>query len=139
MLMSRLARTVRAAATCLTISIAAAACRPQVQPTPSSSDDVPLVIMNHDYFDVSVYVQPADGVQGFRVATVNGFGTRTVRVRRALLERGTEITLQVHALGTSYSWTSQTITIDSHDVARLDVYSDANGDLHRCSLYARAM
>lgn len=139
MLVSKLARTIRTAATCLTIAIAATACRPQVQPAPSSSDDVPLLITNHDYFDVSVYVQPPGGVQGFRVATVNGFGTRTVRVRRALLERGTEITLQVHALGTSYSWTSQSITVDSHDVARLDVYSDANGDLHRCALYARAM
>ncbi|HVX38737.1 MAG TPA: hypothetical protein VHB25_04110 [Gemmatimonadaceae bacterium] len=139
MLMSKFVRRAGRWAAALVVVAAAAGCRPAARTAATPDDGVPLVITNHDYFDVGVYVQAAEGVQGYRIATVTGFSSAKVTVRRSLLERGSSLTLMLHAIGTAYSWTSPSIVLYSDDVARLDIYSDANGDLHRCAFYTRSM
>lgn len=139
MLMSKMARLALRLGACLAIVGSGAACQRLVTPEPVPVPEVPLVITNHDYFDVAVYAVLMDGVRGPRIATVNGFSSRTVHVRKDLLEHASTLVLEVHAVGTAYSWTSPAMSIDSDDVARLDVYTDSNGDLHRCAFYARAM
>lgn len=129
----RTSRSTRLA--CLTLLLAALACRTPQPQASSFTEPIALVISNDGYFDVAVYAVPSPTSSGTRIATVTGLTKMTVQLHANDLEAGQQLVLRLHAIGTRFWWTSSAISVDPSLVARLDIETDATGYLGRSNLY----
>lgn len=101
----------------------------------ADTSSVPLVIRNRSYFDINVYVHRAANSPGRRVATVSSGSQGRFKVSNADLQAGSLLMLGVRAIAGRSAWVSQSLAVGNNVIARLDVMSDATGDLGRTVLY----
>lgn len=96
---------------------------------------IPLIIRNRSYFDINVYAHRSVGSPGRRVATVSSGGEGTFTVNSQDLQGGGLLMLGVRAIAGRSAWVSPALAVGNKVIARLDVNSDAGGDLGRSVLY----
>jgi len=96
---------------------------------------VALVVENHGYSDVIVYVVRSEGARGARVGSVNGGATVTFKVRETDLQAGGLLQLEARAIGARTSWTSPSLYVTSGGVVKLDLIAVGTTDLTRSQLY----
>ncbi|MDE3220682.1 MAG: hypothetical protein KGO23_15050 [Nitrospirota bacterium] len=102
------------------------------EPTPAP---VVLEVHNRGFFDVEIYNLMPGGTTGLRLMGVTGFSTGQVAIRYMELQPGGILAVRVHAIGVPFSWTSPSLSLSPGDHAELDIYSDANGNMNRSTLY----
>lgn len=101
-----------------------------------TTGNIPLIIRNRSYFDINVYVHRAVNSPGRRVGTVSSGGEGTFSVSSQDLQAGSMLMLGVRAIAGRSAWVSPALAVGGNKViARLDVNSDAGGDLGRSVLY----
>ena len=98
---------------------------------------VPLIVRNHGFLDADVFALQTSSGPAIRLETVIGGTTATIQVPSTALQPGGFLAVRVHAVGSSETWVSQTISIDEYTTAELDIYMDPNGNMRRSTLYAR--
>ena len=103
---------------------------------PGADARIPLIVENRGYLDVNIFNIRSDGTRGSRLGTVSGFSTGRFSVRRNDLQYGQRMVLRVHAIGGNSDWISPGISISEGSTARLDVFTDAGGNLSRSQLYS---
>ncbi len=96
---------------------------------------IPLIIRNRSYFDINVYAHRSVGSPGRRVATVSSGSEGTFTVNSQDLQGGGLLMLGVRAIAGRSAWVSPALAVGNKVIARLDVNSDAGGDLGRSVLY----
>lgn len=96
---------------------------------------VVLEVHNRGFFDVEIYNVAPGGSTGSRLLGVTGFSRGQVEIRYMQLQPGGVLAVRVHAIGVPFSWTSPSLPLSPGDHAELDVYSDANGNMNRSTLY----
>lgn len=101
-----------------------------------TTGNIPLIIRNRSYFDINVYAHRSVGSPGRRVGTVSSGSEGTFSVSSQDLQSGSMLMLGVRAIAGRSAWVSPALAVGGNKViARLDVNSDANGDLGRSVLY----
>jgi len=96
----------------------------------------PSSARNNAFFDVVVYaLSSVDLDSRVRLATVTGHSEMRVRVTPSALRPGGILVVYLHAIGSRYSWTSPSLTVDPALDARLDIFANPDGSLSRSSLY----
>lgn len=103
----------------------------------TASERVAVQVENRGFFDVVIYAMRSPSVQGARVATVSGGQSALVRVRSIDLQPGNRLVLRLRAVGTRYTWTTNSLPVSAGTVAKLDILTSSNGDLSRSSLYSQ--
>lgn len=98
---------------------------------------IPLIVRNHGFLDADVFALQTSSGPAIRLETVIGGTTATIQVPSTALQPGGFLALRVHAVGSSETWVSQTISVDEYTTAELDIYMDPNGNMRRSTLYAR--
>ena len=96
---------------------------------------IPLMVHNNGFFDVDVSAVQSGGGNGARLGTVTGNSTMSLSVRQTDLQTGGILVLRLHAIGTNRSWVSPAVAVGPETHPRLDIYSDAGGNLSRSVLY----
>ena len=96
---------------------------------------IPLMVHNNGFFDVDVSAVQSGGGNGARLGTVTGNSTASLSVRQTDLQTGGILVLRLHAIGTNRSWVSPAVSVGPETHPRLDIYSDAGGNLSRSVLY----
>lgn len=96
---------------------------------------IPLTVHNNGFFDVDVNAVQSGGGNGARLGTVTGNSTASLSVRQTDLQTGGILVLRLHAIGTSRNWVSPAVSVGPETHPRLDIYSDASGNLSRSVLY----
>jgi hypothetical protein len=95
-----------------------------------------LIVNNGTGSEVVVYALPSTRSVGFRLGSVGSFATVTINVPRSAFQGPTDMVVRVHAIGGARDWISPRISLNDDLVARLDVRSDARGDMSQSALYA---
>jgi hypothetical protein len=95
-----------------------------------------LFVDNRTGSEVVVYALPSTRSVGYRLGNVGSFATATITVPRSAFQGSTDMVVRVHAIGGALDWTSPRISLNEDLVARLDVRSDARGDMSRSAFYA---
>jgi hypothetical protein len=95
-----------------------------------------LIVDNRTGSEVVVYALPSTRSVGYRLGNVGSFATATITVPRSAFQGSTDMVVRVHAIGGARDWTSPRISLNEDLVARLDVRSDARGDMSRSAFYA---
>ncbi len=103
-----------------------------IEPAPQP---VVLLVSNRGFFDVDVYAMPSGPNSAARLGTVSGFSEAELVVRPTLLQPGGVLQLRLHPIGTSVNWVSPGLALSEGEQAKLEIYSDANGNLSRSVLY----
>ena len=117
----------------LALATASMACGPlRTRPQPAISS---LVVRNRSFFDVNIYVLPSPAGSPLRVGTVVGSSSSTFGLAANQLQTGGYLVVQVNAIGTRSSWTSNAVGVGNGILAVLDVESDAFGDCSRSNLH----
>jgi hypothetical protein len=116
-------------------AIAVTACRPTVRTAPEPSMSA-LIVRNSSHFDVNVYALPKSDGTPVWLATVPAAGTRSLRVNAAALQSDRTLVLRTRAIGSSGSWTSAPLYVDSNVAAVLDLVADGVGNCAASQLYA---
>lgn len=98
---------------------------------------IPLIVRNHGFLDADVFALQTSSGPAIRLQTVIGGTTATIQVPSTALQPGGYLTVRVHAVGSSETWISQTVSVDAYTTAELDIYMDPNGNMRRSTLYAR--
>lgn len=98
---------------------------------------IPLIVRNHGFLDADVFALQTSSGPAIRLETVIGGTTANIQVPSTALQPGGFLALRVHAVGSSETWVSQTISVDEYTTAELDIYMDPNGNMRRSTLYAR--
>ncbi|HEY0931822.1 MAG TPA: hypothetical protein VGE27_18005 [Gemmatimonas sp.] len=128
----------RRALLCLALATGAlglSSCRKNAPP-PSSGDMTAIIVAtNRGFYDVNVYAVRSAGVQGRRLATVQGGGSATFRVRESDQQPGGGVTLQLRAIGGRAVWISPTLNLGFGTAGRLDIVSNTGGDLRQTMFY----
>ncbi len=119
----------------LALGLAATGCFLRNQRRGPEPAVIRLVVSNRSYFDVDVYVMRSASGPAYRLDTVAGNGEVELRVKTTDLGSAGELILQLHAIGSRYTWTSPSVAVDEGVVAHLEIYSDASGNLNRSNLY----
>lgn len=115
------------------VATASIACGPlQSRPHPAISS---LVVRNRSFFDVNIDVLPSGAASPVRVGTVVGASNASFSLSATQLQPGGHLVVQVHAIGTRSSWTSNAVAVGDGVLAVLDVESDAFGDCSRSNLH----
>lgn len=96
---------------------------------------IPLMVHNNGFFDVDVSAVQSGGGNGARLGTVTGNSTASLSIRQTDLQTGGVLVLRLHAIGTSRSWVLPSVSVGSETHPRLDIYSDASGNLSRSVIY----
>jgi hypothetical protein len=96
---------------------------------------IPLTVHNNGFFDVDVSAVQSGGGSGARLGMVTGNSTAALAVRQSDLQTGGLLVLRLHAIGTNRSFVTPAVTVGPETHPRLDVYSDASGNLSRSVLY----
>jgi hypothetical protein len=96
---------------------------------------IPLMVHNNGFFDVDVSAVQSGGGNGARLGTVTGNSTASLSVRQTDLQTGGILVLRLHAIGTNRSWVTPAVSVGPETHPRLDIYSDASGNLSRSVLY----
>lgn len=98
---------------------------------------IPLIVRNHGFLDADVFALQTSSGPAIRLQTVIGGTTATIQVPSTALQPGGYLTVRVHAVGSSETWISQTVSVDAYTTAELDIYMDPNGNMRRSTLYSR--
>ncbi len=107
--------------------------------TADDAEQLTLYVDNRGFFDVTVYALRSPNTTGARLANVTGGSTKVLRVRRSDLQAGGRLVLRVRAMGTTSEWVSQPLQVSQGIVARLNVYTAANGDMSQSMLIAQTV
>ena len=124
-------RWLRSIAIVLSTAAAASCGRLQTKPEAAISS---LVVRNRSFFDVNVYVLPSAAGAPLRLGTVVGTSSATFPLHASQLQSGGYLVVQLHAIGTRSSWTSNAVSVADGVLAVLDVDSDPFGDCSRSVL-----
>jgi hypothetical protein len=117
--------------------IAAAGCHRHGASARVPEPNVVLVVRNDGVFDVTIYALPSGSTEPrYRLGMVTGASTMTIAVPRHSLQASGALTLMLHAIGARGSWVSPSIVVPDGGTARLDIISDAFGDVSRSAFYA---
>jgi hypothetical protein len=115
--------------------VGAAGCRRTGQQAPWPAP-VSMQVRNNAFFDVVVYALPTVDLNSrVRLATVTGHSETRVTVSQTALRPGGVLVVYLHAIGSRFSWTSPSLTVDPELDARLDIFANPDGNLSRSSLY----
>ncbi|HVZ78993.1 MAG TPA: hypothetical protein VG818_13505 [Gemmatimonadaceae bacterium] len=129
-------RTAAASVTrALLIALLASGCQWFSRGTTPQAPPVSLVVHNYGFFDVNVFALQTDAGPALRLGTVTGLSSAELTVRSTMLRPGRILVVQVHAIGTQYTWTSPAVGVNEGELARLDVYTDPDGNMSRSTLY----
>ena len=120
--------------TAATAVLAGGCFRKPKHPTPAP-EPITLEMVSHAFSDVDVYVLPSLSGGALRLTTVSGFGKASMRIRTMQLQPGYVLQLELHAIGTNTSWITPSLSVSPGERVRLDINSDATGNLSRSSLY----
>jgi hypothetical protein len=101
----------------------------------ASPPRIPLTVHNNGFFDVDVSAVQSGGGSGARLGMVTGNSTAALAVRQSDLQTGGLLVLRLHAIGTNRSFVTPAVTVGPETRPRLDIYSDASGNLSRSVLY----
>jgi hypothetical protein len=95
-----------------------------------------LVVRNRTFATMNVYALPTPGgvSSRARVTSINGFTEDTVPVPSRLLQASGSLVLFLHAIG-GRSLVMPAISVSLDEIAYLEIYADANGDLSRSVIY----
>ena len=96
---------------------------------------IPLTVNNNGYFDVDVNAVQSGGGNGSRLGTVTGNTKASLSIRQTDLQTGGILVLRLHAIGTRRSFVTPAVSVGPETHPRLDIYSDAGGNLSRSVLY----
>ena len=96
---------------------------------------IPLTVRNNGYFDVDVNAVQSSGGNGARLGMVSGNTTAALSIRQTDLQTGGILVLRLHAIGTNRSYVTPAVSVGPETHPRLDIYSDAGGNLSRSVLY----
>ncbi|HEY5219808.1 MAG TPA: hypothetical protein VIJ16_08360, partial [Gemmatimonadaceae bacterium] len=96
---------------------------------------VVVEVNNRGFFDVDLFVENAPNSAGVRLATVGGFMKTHVSVPVRELQSGGLLALRVRVISSSRYWDSPGISVGPGQHVALDIYTDANGNLNRSTLY----
>ncbi len=119
----------------LALGVAATGCFWRNQRSGPEPTTIRLVVSNRSYFDVDVYVLRSANGPAYRLDMVTGNAEVELRVKTSDLGSAGELMLQLHAVGSRYTWTTPAVSVDEGVVAHLEIYGDASGNLSRSSLY----
>jgi hypothetical protein len=119
-------------ATCVLVTVGA--CKSLKLPG-MSPVRIPLTVHNNGYFDVDVNAVQSSGGNGARLGTVTGNTTASLSIRQTDLQTGGILVLRLHAIGTNRSFVTPAVSVGPETHPRLDIYSDASGNLSRSVLY----
>ena len=95
-----------------------------------------LVVRNRTFATMVVYSLPTPGglSSRARITTINGFSEDTVAVPNRLLQASGTLVLYLHAIG-GRSQVMPSLSMSPEEMAFLEIYADANGDLSRSVVY----
>lgn len=97
--------------------------------------DIPLVVHNSAFNDVIIYAVPSGADTRVRIGNVTGNSDARFSVRRSLMRAEGILVLNLRAIGSRYSWTTPSLSVQQGDAACLDIFADASGDLSRSAFY----
>ncbi len=119
----------------LALGVGATGCFWRNQRGGSEPTTIRLVVSNRSYFDVNVYVLRSVNGPAYRLDTVTGNAEVELKVRTSDLDSSGQLMLQLHAVGSRYTWNTPAVAVDEGVVAHLEIYADASGNLSRSNLY----
>jgi len=95
-----------------------------------------LQIRNNGFLDVAVYALPSSGIDTrIRITTATGHSDSHAVIPVHALRPGGVLVLYLHAIGSSNSWVSPSLLVDSDSDICLDIQANPDGGLSRSSLY----
>lgn len=99
-------------------------------------EPVTLEIQNHAFADMDVYaVTSAGGSPAVRLAMVTGLSSTRVSIRRAHLQPGGVLQLQLHGIGTRTQWVSPPLSVSPGERVALEINADATGNMSHTVFY----
>ena len=117
----------------LALAFAAMSCvRGRTVPEPAISS---LSVHNRTFFDVEVFALPSLLARPIRMGTVVGGANAEFALHAHDLQPGGFLVVEVHAVGTVGSWTSDAVAVSGDERAILEVNADAFGDCSTSALY----
>ena len=105
---------------------------PRSAPAPELTS---LVVHNRSTFDVDVFTVPSLLARAMRVGSVPANASATFPLRSRDLQPGGFLAVQLHAIGTRTSWTSDAVPLSEDEIAVLDVNANSFGDCSASVLY----
>ena len=129
----RVVRSVAGATLTLALLTSLAACWSK---TVGPDKAFPLVVRNRTFATMNIYALPtAGGTTGrARITTINGFTEDTVSVPRRFLQASGVLVIFLHAIG-GRSQVLPSLPLAPDEMAVVEIYADANGDLSRSVIY----
>jgi len=125
-------RRLASAAALMVVMAAASSCIPGRTTPPAPLTQ--LIVRNGGFFDVNVAIVASPGGPARRLGTVVGATSASFPLRAPDLQYGQYVVVQLHAIGTRESWTSEPMSVDGDVVAVVDVHTDPWGDCSQSTI-----
>ena len=132
---SRFTRSVMALGlAALAVTGCRAALRTKAEPSISG-----IVVRNPSHFDINVYALSTSDSKPLWLGTVPAGGARSLPIYARALQGDRSLTVRTQAIGSSRSWTSGSVVVNSTVFAVLDLFASSAGDCSESRLYTADM